>query len=283
MNIDLMLYKYILIAALLNAGFISSNHCKESAVEQVNYLTYDKQVQMIERAIINNNIKEALFWITKAQTHRNEKHLINLADMLLTHSITIFDQKAAAILYQASQLPSGLAAYKLSYLYKTGIGVKQSSRHSIKWLRKASSLGYAEAQNELDRALKQTSITRSHDRSNQPNNLATKDNKNEYRKDDSHDIHKYAMSLESDSNQNHGIPNIIKLYERAAIQGHPQASYKLGFMYENGTATPIDLKLAKKWYKLAKKNGHKNAKIALLRISKKQSVIYKIKSWWNAE
>ena len=183
-------------------------------------------------------------------------------------------------MYQASQLPSGLAAYKLSYLYKTGIGVNQSSRHSIKWL-KASSLGYAKAQNELAKAFKQTSITKSNDRSNHPSNLATKDN-NEYRKEDSHDIYKYAMSLESDSTQNHGIPNIIKLYERAAIQGHPQASYKLGFMYENGTATPIDLKLAKKWYKLAK-NGNKKAKIALLRISKKQSVIYKIKRWWNAE
>ena len=126
--------------------------------------------------------------------------------MLLAHSITIFDQKAAAILYQASQLPSGLAAYKLSYLYKTGIGVKQSSRHSNKWL-KASSLGYAEAQNELAKALKQASITKSNDRSNHPNNLTTKDN-NEYRKDDSHDI-EYAMSLESDSNQNHGMPNIL--------------------------------------------------------------------------
>ena len=135
MNMDLMRYKYILILTLLSAGFIVSNHCKELAVEQVNYLKYDKQIQMAKRAIINN-IEEALFWITKAQTHRNEKHLINLADMLLAHSITIFDQKAAAILYQASQLPSGLAAYKLSYLYKTGIGVKQSSRHSNKWLKK---------------------------------------------------------------------------------------------------------------------------------------------------
>ena len=69
------------------------------------------------------------------------------------------------------------------------------------------------------------------------------------------------MSLESDSTQNHGIPNIIKLYERAAIQGHPQASYKLGFMYENGTATPIDLSLLKNGISLQKKMVIKKPKL----------------------
>ena len=118
-------------------------------------------------------------------------------------------------------------------------------------VKKASSLGYAEAQNELAKALKQASITKSNDRSNHPNNLTTKDN-NEYRKM-THTIYiNMLCHLESDSNQNRGMPNIIKLYERAAIQGHPQASYKLGFMYENGTATPIDLKLAKKMVQACK-------------------------------
>ena len=55
-------------------------------------------------------------------------------------------------------------------------------------VKKASSLGYAKAQNELAKALKQTSITKSNDRSNHPNNLATKDN-NEYRKKMTHTIY----------------------------------------------------------------------------------------------
>lgn len=42
----------------------------------------------------------------------------------------------------------------------------------------------------------------------------------------------------------------------AAAQGHTDAQFNIGWMYDNGQGVEVDKKLAKHWYKIACDNGH---------------------------
>jgi len=57
------------------------------------------------------------------------------------------------------------------------------------------------------------------------------------------------------------LENIKKL----ALEGDPDAQYRLGESYEEGKGVEQDQKEAVKWYRLAARQGHVNAKAALSR------------------
>ena len=48
----------------------------------------------------------------------------------------------------------------------------------------------------------------------------------------------------------------VKLYRKAAEQGHAKAQYNLGWMYRNGYGVPQDYTEALKWYRKAADQGH---------------------------
>jgi len=405
--------KHIFFVIVLGINFTILTESNEIISNQANTKGFEHQLFMAESLIKHNNIKDALHWIKKAQNHKNEDSLLKLAYMLLKHSIISLDQKAAAILHQAAKLQSGQAAYKLANLYKTGIGVNVNLKHSIKWLKKAATLGHINAQIDYAKVLlemdsdqatswllsssisnKSTSLmnialhrsitssqfstsqkikllSRAHDLGNlkassylvkylipfKPK-TALEIAKTAVKTGESIDLYQYAILLEPHAktdkqirkvvdlyrraaDQNHSSalyklgnillkhPNLslsskeafssisraaklgiadaqfqlgnwlqygissqfkqldknpkmaLKWYLKAANQGHSEASYEIGLFHEHGIATSINLKKATKWYKIAKKYGSNKAKIGLLRISKKQSIFYKIKHWWK--
>jgi len=55
-------------------------------------------------------------------------------------------------------------------------------------------------------------------------------------------------------------------YRKAAEQGHAEAQYKLGFMYQNGRGVKKDDKQAAEWYRKAAAQGNKEAERALQRL-----------------
>ena len=52
-------------------------------------------------------------------------------------------------------------------------------------------------------------------------------------------------------------------YLKAARQGHPDALFKLGWMYENGRGVVKDPQQAIEWYRQAEAKGHKDARDSL--------------------
>ena len=56
-------------------------------------------------------------------------------------------------------------------------------------------------------------------------------------------------------------------YEKSAAQGNPDAQAQLGRAYAHGAGVPEDLIEAYKWFLLADKNGHKDARNILTQIS----------------
>ena len=55
---------------------------------------------------------------------------------------------------------------------------------------------------------------------------------------------------------------------KAAEQGEPQSQYNLGWCYEDGLGVAKDLAKALEWYKKAADEGYKEAKKAMIRLSK---------------
>ena len=55
----------------------------------------------------------------------------------------------------------------------------------------------------------------------------------------------------------------VKWYRLAAEQGHANAQFSLGVMYDNGKGVPQDYKEAVKWLRLAASQGYANAQFGL--------------------
>ena len=55
----------------------------------------------------------------------------------------------------------------------------------------------------------------------------------------------------------------VKWYRKAAEQGHAEAQYLLGVMYNNGNGVIKDFQEARKWYQKAAEQGHEGAEMAL--------------------
>ena len=52
---------------------------------------------------------------------------------------------------------------------------------------------------------------------------------------------------------------MISLFTAAALGGHPDAQYELGFCYENGLGVPINVGQAKSWYDKSAAQGNEKA------------------------
>lgn len=53
----------------------------------------------------------------------------------------------------------------------------------------------------------------------------------------------------------------VKVLRPLAEEGHSEAQYYMGYMYETGTGVTKSSTLALKWYKLAGAQGHHGAKV----------------------
>ena len=75
------------------------------------------------------------------------------------------------------------------------------------------------------------------------------------------------MAVEQIRIYGQGVPQDYKeafaWFQKAAIQGHPNAQYLLGLMYRYGWGVPVDYAEAKEWMKIAAENGNPDAKKSL--------------------
>jgi TPR repeat protein len=55
------------------------------------------------------------------------------------------------------------------------------------------------------------------------------------------------------------VSETVRLYRKAAEQGHALAQNSLGFMYENGRGVPLDDAEAVAWYRKAAEQGNDRA------------------------
>ena len=65
-------------------------------------------------------------------------------------------------------------------------------------------------------------------------------------------------------------PTALGQFALAAEQGHAEAQFNLGSMYEEGRGVPPDEKAAIRWYALAAKQGRADAKVNLAKIYKNE-------------
>ena len=72
-----------------------------------------------------------------------------------------------------------------------------------------------------------------------------------------------------------GVPKddveAAKCWRKAAEQGHADAQYRLGFIYNNGIGVPEDDALAYMWFNLAAAKGDEDAKESKSELSKVMS------------
>jgi TPR repeat protein len=67
----------------------------------------------------------------------------------------------------------------------------------------------------------------------------------------------------------------LRLFKQSANSGNSQAQYNLGTMYQNAIGVEQDFKKAVKYYKLAAKQGHKEAKENLKMLCEQDSTLCK--------
>lgn len=68
----------------------------------------------------------------------------------------------------------------------------------------------------------------------------------------------FSFSLQAEGSINQSS-NVFKFQQKLALNGNVNAQYKLGFLYEIGEGTGVDIKQAKHWYKLAEEAGSSQA------------------------
>jgi len=152
------------------------------------------------------------------------------------------------------------AANALGVWYRDGNGIKRNTKLSIKFFKKAAAKGVHEGQLNLAYAYaKGIGIKKNLTKSKSWYLKAAKDNK----KAQQYVGYCYLYGCSEFKR----APEIaIKYFRQAAKRGDLEAYYSLGYCYELGLGTHVNLKLAQKYYQIASKEGHQVSKIALRRI-----------------
>ena len=66
------------------------------------------------------------------------------------------------------------------------------------------------------------------------------------------------------------LAKAVKWFSAAAEQGHVDAMFRLGQMYEKGEGVDMDIAQARQWYKAANEKGHRGATQALVMLQVKE-------------
>lgn len=151
------------------------------------------------------------------------------------------------------------ALFKLGLCYEEGRGVPQQKEWAMKWYKKAAEMGNEAALPKYTK-LKYSNKT--------------------YKQ-----VIKYELSLLTDaekgdmksqfnlgewffshSSQNSYKAEAIAWYTKAALNDHVGAMLKLGYCYEKGIGTLIDIDAAMKWYEKASQMGNDSACIHLTKL-----------------
>ena len=163
---------------------------------------------------------------------------------------------------KSSEQGNADAQFNLGWCYKNGYGVPKDLVQAVELYRRSAEQGNAAAQNNLGICYENGDVVL---------------------KDLVQAVELYRKSAEQGNAaaQNNlgvcyeygaGVPEnleqAVELYRKSAEQGHPFGQFNLGVCYENGDVVPKDLSQAEYWYRKSAEQGNVNARKALDRLTK---------------
>ena len=158
---------------------------------------------------------------------------------------------------------NAMAQYNLGDIYYYGMGVDQDPKAAIQWYHKAANQGYVKAQYALGKIY--YNIERDYRKAMKWYRKAAQGHA-----EAQHTLGQIYYSGIDDKygevvlEKNH--TEAVKWYRRAAEQGHEEAQYDLGFMYQYGKGVEKDDEEAMKWYLSAAGQKHAYAQYNLGRM-----------------
>lgn len=150
----------------------------------------------------------------------------------------------------------GEAQFNLATAYGRGLGVQINHNEAWDWIIKAANSGYAEAQYWLGYSY----FYGYREKTNRTTALEW------YKKsaDQNFVNAQFMVAYILDSNEFKDIPRqpkaAVSWYSKAGNHGHAEAAFRLGCKSYFGMDVGKDLVIAKKWFKIAAKNGDPVAK-----------------------
>lgn len=168
---------------------------------------------------------------------------------------------------KAAERGDARGQYCLGDMYKYGIGVVQDRYEAMNWYAKAAEQGNEKAQQKLNFLLLETRADNMVTVTEDGNNIESSFHKignqlfsSEYNeKQNTQHIEKEEFNLGVESYNNEDYESAFKHFSKAANQGHADAQYYLGILYEYGKGVTQSYTLALSWYRKAAKQNHKYA------------------------
>lgn len=208
------------------------------------------QYQLAERYQEGDGVErdytQCVFWYTQAAAQGDGIAINNLADKY-EHGLGAAQDlsKALALYLEAADKNVVAAWYSLGLMYYDGRGVERDLQQAIKWMQKAASLvgGFLDAKEQLGR------MEREHALQTIEEGKAVLARANEF---NSTTLYEEALRMPIVEHPE-SMPLAAKLYQQAAVKGHPHAQYQLAWCFEHGRGLEVDVAEALKWYQVSAK------------------------------
>jgi len=191
---------------------------------------------------VAKNRKLALFWLKKSAEQGHYLALHRLGNIYLGDGVTGADPVAAVrYITMAAQKGYSPSQYLLGTLYQTGQqGVAKDQATALKWFRLAADQGHKTARQVLAELSSEVE-----------NDSSATDAQAAF--DTGFRFLKGKDGVSRDYRQ------AAEWFGKAAEQGHADAQYNLGELYNKGRGVKKDKKIAQKWYEAAAAQGHVKA------------------------
>ena len=209
-----------------------------------------------------NNFSEAITWYHKLVSSENMPEVYYKLGYCYEQTD---DYQAAVRNYKkAADNGNADAQYRLGLCTEQGKGITINKNQAIEWYRKAANQEHVEAEQELNRLIKEQHIA------NWKKTGLEKFNTRSY--EQALQLYKQAADA-GDIESLYWIGNCyymraqytqaIEWYRKAAEQKNADAQYRLGYCYENAQGTSQNQSEALKWYTEAAEQGHADAQYRL--------------------
>ncbi len=191
---------------------------------------------------VTENEKLALFWLKKSAGQDYYLALHRLGKIYLSDDVVETDSEVAVkYITRAAQKGYSPSQYLLGMMYQTGeSGLAENQQTALRWLNLAAGQGHKMAKQVL-------SGLSNGDESNASSNAQAAF-------DTGFNFLKGRGGVDRDYKQ------AAEWFSKAAEQGHADAQYNLGELYNKGRGVKKNKKTAQKWYKAAAEQGHVKAK-----------------------
>jgi uncharacterized protein len=190
---------------------------------------------------VAKNNKQALSWLKKSAEQGYSLALHRLGRIYLNDDVVKADPKVA-IEYITAAATKGYspAQHILGTFYQTGSqGVTENKKTAMKWFRLAADQDHKAAKLALA-AMASEEVSGP---STGPQFAFTE-----------------GMKFLKGKGVDRDYQQAAEWFSRAAEQGHADAQYNLGELYNKGRGVKRNKKIAQKWYKAAAEQGHVKAK-----------------------